>query len=261
MFFTYIILLVSIIRFFIFIELLLFVSPSKIKILKTIGLIGGTTWISTIDYYRIINEIVNERLGGFHSAKLLISSLDFDEVKTLADAGEWNAIGNLLSTFAKKLEEAGADCMMLCANTAHIVADTVQQNISVPLIHIAEATASEIEKFNINKVALLGTKFTMEHPFFKDILAKKNIETLIPGEEERTFIHSTIFSELGKNIFKEETRNAYLKIIESLQQKGSEGVIFGCTEIPMLIKAAHCSIPVFDTTIIHAKAAVDFALN
>ncbi len=229
--------------------------------MKTLGLIGGTTWVSTIDYYRITNQLVNERLGGLHSANLFLRSVDFHELKILVDAQNWSEIGKYLSGLAVQLENAGADCIVLCANTMHMVADTVQKNIRIPLIHIAEATANEISKQKIQKVGLLGTKFTMEQPFFTDILSRHNIQTLIPNEEECMFIHTSIFDELGKNIFKETTKNTYLNIIENLRQQGAEGIIFGCTEIPMLIKAEECSIPVFDTTFIHAKAAVEFALQ
>jgi aspartate racemase len=228
--------------------------------LKTLGLIGGTTWLSTIDYYRIINQLVNERLGGLHSANLLLRSVDFHELKKLVDTQSWTEIGKYLSELAIQLENAGADCIVLCANTMHMVADMVQQNIRIPLIHIAEATANEILKQRIQKVGLLGTRFTMEQPFFTDILSHKNIQTLIPNEEQRMFIHTSIFDELGKNIFKEATKYTYLGIIENLRKQGAEGIIFGCTEIPMLIKAEECSIPVFDTTFIHAMAAVEFAL-
>jgi aspartate racemase len=227
--------------------------------LKTLGLIGGTTWLSTIDYYRIINQLVNERLGGLHSANLLLRSVDFHELKKLVDTQSWPEIGKYLSELAIQLENAGADCIVLCANTMHMVADMVQQNIHIPLIHIAEATANEILKQRIQKVGLLGTRFTMEQPFFTDILSHKNIQTFIPNEEQRMFIHTSIFDEIGKNIFKEATKNAYLGIIENLRKQGAEGIIFGCTEIPMLIKAEECSIPVFDTTFIYATAAVEFA--
>jgi aspartate racemase len=180
-------------------------------------------------------------------------------MKKLIDAQNWPEIGKYLSELAIQLENAGADCIILCANTMHMVAGIVQQNIHVPLIHIAEATANEIWKQRIQKVGLLGTKFTMEQPFFTDILSQKSIQTFIPNEEERMFIHASIFDELGKNIFKATTKDIYLGIIENLRRQGAEGIIFGCTEIPMLIKAEECSIPVFDTTLIHAKAAVEFA--
>jgi len=228
--------------------------------MKTLGLIGGTTWVSTIDYYKYINQLSNERLGGSNSARLLLFSVNFQEIKDLGDADNWEQIGNILSDAAKRLENAGADALMLCANTMHIAAETVQQSISIPLLHIVDATAKEIEKQKMGKVGLLGTKFTMEKEFFKQGLLNYNIETIIPDSDDREFIHSSIYSELGKNIFKDETRQKYLEITKNLQMKGAEGVIFGCTEIPMLIKPEDCDVASFDTTLIHAKYAVDFAL-
>lgn len=229
--------------------------------MKTLGLIGGTTWISTTDYYKYINQLTNERLGGENSARLLLYSVNFQEIKELADAGDWEQIGSILSDAAVRIENAGAEALMLCANTMHLVAETVQQNISIPILHIVDATAQEIERRKIKRVGLLGTKFTMEKDFFKKRLLEYGIETIVPEPEERDFIHSSIFSELGKNIFKDETKKKYLEIAENLQMKGAEGVIFGCTEIPSLIKAEDCSIASFDTTLIHAKYAVDYALR
>lgn len=229
--------------------------------MKTVGLIGGTSWVSTIDYYRLINQLINERLGGLNSAKLLLWSVNFEEFKNRAESGNWTENGILLSDIAKRLEQAGADCIMLCANTPHIVADIVQSHITIPLLHIAEETAKEIARQKINTVGLLGTKFTMEHAFFKERLSKYSIATLIPEPDDCDYIHASIFNELGKGIFKKETKTKYLEIIETLRIKGAEGIIFGCTEIPMLIKPEECSIVAFDTTMIHARAAVEFALS
>jgi aspartate racemase len=229
--------------------------------MKTLGLIGGTSWVSTTDYYRIINQETNQRLGGLNSAKLFLYSLNYGEFKPSADPVALENMANQLTDISLKLQTAGADCILLCANTLHLVADSVQKSINIPLIHIAEVTAREIVKQKINKVALLGTKFTMEQFFFKEKLSAVGITTLIPGDAERDFIHATIFNELGKGIFTKETKGKYLAIIDQLIKQGSEGVIFGCTEIPMLIKEEECSIPVFDTMLIHAKAAVEFALN
>jgi aspartate racemase len=229
--------------------------------MKTLGLIGGTSWISTTDYYRIINQEMNQRLGGLNSAKLFLYSLNYEEFKPGADHVTLEKMANQLTDISIKLQTAGADCILLCANTPHMVANNVQKNISIPLIHIAEVTAKEIVKQKINNVALLGTKFTMELPFFKEKLTAAGITILIPGNAERDFIHATIFNELGKGIFTKETKEKYLTIIDRLIKQGAEGVIFGCTEIPMLIKENECKVPVFDTMLIHAKAAVDFALN
>lgn len=229
--------------------------------MKTIGLIGGTSWVSTADYYRLINEFTNERLGGLNSARILLFSVNFEEFKKMADEGRWDLMGGIVSDIAVRMEKAGADCILLCANTLHIVADTVREHIRIPLIHIAEATANEISRQRIGKVGLLGTRFTMEKPFFHDILRQDHIDTLIPDDEARTFIHNSIFDELGKGIFTPATKSAYLGIIDTLQQQGATGIIAGCTEIPLIIKQDDCPLPLFDTTAIHVKAAVDFALE
>lgn len=229
--------------------------------MKTLGLIGGTTWVSTVDYYKYINQLTVEKLGGLNSAKILLYSVRFSEVKNLADAGDWESLGKLMSGIAQNLEKGGAEAIVLCANTMHIVADTVQKQTKIPLIHITDATAKEILRQNLKKVALLGTKFTMDNDFYKERLASHGIETIIPTDEERDFIHSSIFDELGKEIFTEKTKQKYLEIIDNLQARGAEGVIFGCTEIPMLLKPEDCRIPSFDTTFLHCQAAVEFALS
>lgn len=228
--------------------------------MKTLGLIGGTSWVSTIDYYRYINQLANEKCGGLNFAQILLYSISFNDVKSLADASDWESLGKFLSGIAQNLEKGGAEAIVLCANTTHIVADKIEQNIKIPLIHITDATAKEILRQNLKKVALLGTKFTMNNDFYKDRLARHGIEAIIPNDEERDFIHNSIFDELGKDIFTAETKQRYLEIIENLHQQGAEGVIFGCTEIPMLLKPEDCHIPIFDTTLLHAKAAVEFAL-
>ena len=229
--------------------------------MKTVGLIGGTSWLSTVDYYRIINQTVNEKLGELNSAKLYLYSLNFDEIKKLTDAGKWSEISKIICGISKKLEIAGADCIILCANTLHKFSDDVKKGVNIPLIHIAEATAKEIKNRKLKKVALLGTKYTMEEDFFKNKLTGAELETLIPNDEERKFINYTIFEELGKDIFKEETKLKYIEIINNLTNRGAEGIILGCTEIPLLIKQSDCTVPVFDTIEIHAKAAVGFVLN
>lgn len=229
--------------------------------MKTLGLIGGTTWVSTVDYYKYINQLTTEKLGGLNSARILLYSVRFSDVKSLADASDWERLGELMSGIAQNLEKGGAEAIVLCANTMHIVADKVQEKTNIPLIHITDATSKAILAQNLKKVALLGTKFTMENDFYKDRLADFGIETIIPNDEERDFIHWSIFEELGKDIFTTETKQKYLEIIEKLNERGAEGVILGCTEIPMLIKPDECPIPSFDTTILHAKAAVEFALS
>ncbi len=228
--------------------------------MKTLGLIGGTTWVSTVDYYRYINQLTAERLGGLNSAQILLYSLNFDELKSLFDTTNWEKVAETLSKIAKDLENSGAKAIVLCSNTTHIAADFIEQRIKIPLIHITDATAGEILKLKLKKVALLGTKFTMDNDFYKERLSRYEIETIIPNDKERRFIHSSIFEELGKNIFTDKTKQKYLEIIGNLHARGAEGVIFGCTEIPMLLKPEDCPVPSFDTTLIHARAAVEFAL-
>lgn len=228
--------------------------------MKTLGLIGGTSWVSTVDYYRYINKLANEKRGGLNYAQILLYSISFNDVKSLADASDWENLGLLLSGIAQNLENAGAEAIVLCANTIHIVAEKVEEKIQIPLIHITDATAQEILRQGLKKVALLGTKFTMDNDFYRERLARFGIETIIPNDDERDFIHSSIFEELGKDIFTAETKQKYLEIIENLNERGAEGVIFGCTEIPMLLKPEDCPVPSFDTTFLHAQTAVDFAL-
>lgn len=229
--------------------------------MKTLGLIGGTSWVSTADYYKIINQQIHERLGGLNAARLILYSVNLEEFQPPPDPKDWNTTSKNLTAIAKKLEHAGAECIVLCANTPHMAADIIQRNTNIPLIHIAEETAKEITKQNIQRVGLLGTRLTMEQPFFIEKLSKYNIEVIVPGEDDRTFIHATIFNEFGKGIFREETKRKYLQIFEELRSKGAEGIILGCTEIPLLIKPGDYNMPLFDTTLIHATAAVNFALE
>lgn len=229
--------------------------------MKTLGLIGGTSWVSTVDYYRYINKLANEKRGGLNYAQILLYSISFNDVKTLADAGDWENLGLLLSGIARNLENAGAEAIVLCANTTHIVAERIEEKIRIPLIHIVDASAQEILRQGLKTVALLGTRFTMDNDFYRERLARFGIEAIIPNETERDFIHWSIFEELGKDIFTDETKRKYLEIIENLIMRGAKGVIFGCTEIPMLLKPEDCPVPSFDTTFLHAKAAVDYALT
>jgi aspartate racemase len=229
--------------------------------MKTTGLIGGTTWLSTVDYYRIINQEVNRQLGDLHSAKLLLYSIDFDEFKTLADAGDWPKLTEWFAGIAQQLQTAGADAIVLCANTLHLMVPELEQLVQIPIIHVADATVGELCSQDIRKTALLGTKFTMEAAFFKDKLSQQGIEVMIPDADERQFIHQTIFNELDRGLLLAETKVRYLAIIQNLIAKGAESVILGCTEIPLLIKSEDCTVPVFDTTLIHAKAAARFALT
>ncbi len=229
--------------------------------MKKIGLIGGLTWVSTLEYYRLLNELINEREGGSEAAEIILYSVNFGPIKKMTEAGDWNGISAIICHAARVLEKAGADCLMLGANTMHKIAPEIQASISIPLIHIATITAHAINKQNMKRIALLGTKYTMQLDFYKNALAQYGIETLVPGEKDIEVINTSIYTELGKNIFLPATRQQYVEIINELAGRGAEGVILGCTEIPMLIKQTDSSIPVFDTTKLHAMAAVEFALG
>lgn len=229
--------------------------------MKTIGLIGGITWYSTLEYYRLLNEAVNRRLGGSHSARILLNSIDFAEVKILTEKEDWNSIAQLMTEAAQKLEGAGASCLLLGANTMHHIAGSVQSAINIPLIHIAEAVAKSINVMGLKKVALLGTKYTMQMDFYKNKLSEAGIETIIPDEKDIEFVNHSIYTEFSKGLFLPETKERYLQIIDELTKQGAQGVVFGCTEIPILLKQEDCTIPVFDTTLIHVNAAVHFALQ
>jgi len=229
--------------------------------MKTIGLIGGLTWISTQDYYRLFNEMVNAKLGGANAAKVIMHSVNFEDIKTLTFANDWVGIRDILCDIASKLEEAGADCIVVGANTMHKVARDIQRAVSIPLIHIATETSLVVHKQGLQRVALLGTKYTMEADFFPAKLFENEVHVIIPNHFDREVINDAIYNELGKNIFRPETKTAILEIINKLAKEGAEGVVLGCTEIPLLIKQSDCAIPVFDTTFIHAQAAVEFALS
>jgi aspartate racemase len=229
--------------------------------MKTLGLIGGISWVSTIDYYKYINEGINKKLGGLEFAHCIIHSFNYGEVKRRNDAGDFAGMLRLLIHACSHLKQGGAEALVLCANTMHMYAADVEQAVGLPVIHIAKATAEVINKQGLATVALLGTKFTMEQDFFKDKLAAQGIKTVIPGEEDRAFIHYTIFEELGRGIVSPESKARYIGIIEGLAAEGAQGAILGCTEIPLLISQDDVSIPVFDTTRIHADAAVRFSLG
>lgn len=227
--------------------------------MKTIGLIGGLTWYSTLDYYRLLNELANKELGGSHAAKIILNSVDFGEIEVLTKIQDWDALAIIMCKAAKAIELAGSDCIMIGANTMHKIADEVQAAVSVPVIHIADAVAASIKKKGLKKVALLGTKYTMQLQFYKTKLAAAGIDVIVPGETDIEFINDSIYNEFGKGIFLPERKLQYLQIIQSLIGQGAEGVILGCTEIPILIKQEDCTVPVFDTAFIHAEAAVQFA--
>ena len=233
----------------------------KNKQMKTIGLIGGLTWHSSIDYYRMLNELVNDRMGGVQAGKIILYSVNFAEIKVLTEEGRWDEIAKMICDVAKKLEQAGADCILIGANTMHKIADEIRQAITIPVIHVAEVTATQIKKQQLKTVGLLGTKYTMQMHFFKDKLAAQGITTIIPDEDGIEMINTAIYTEMGRGIFLPATKQKFLAIIDKLIGQGAEAIILGCTEIPLLIKQDDCSVPVFDTTKIHSIAAVEFALN
>ena len=227
--------------------------------MKKIGLIGGITPESTILYYQILNTLSANQLGKTHSAELIINSFDFGQISQLLTEGSWDLLDKKMADTATSLEGAGASCILICANTMHLCVDAVRKVVRIPVIHIAETTAKEIQKKGIQKVALLGTKYTMEKDFFRDILNEHSIETIIPDAEERDEIHRIIYDELAQGEFKKSSKESYLKIIDSLILNGAEGIILGCTEIPLLINQNDVSLPIFDTARIHAAAAFKFA--
>lgn len=230
--------------------------------MRKIGLIGGISWVSTADYYKLINEGINEKMGGLNFSECLVYSFNYADIKKNNDNNDWESTFNMLFKGCEFLKSGGAEAIVLCANTMHLIADRLEKAIDLPIIHIASETADAIQKQEINKVGLLGTKFTMELDFFKDKLTAKGIETLIPeSEEDKDFIHYTIFEELGRGLVTDETKKRYLKIANELIEKGAEGIILGCTEIPLVIKAEVLKVPIFDTALIHASAAVAFQLS
>ena len=229
--------------------------------MKTIGLIGGTGWLSTIEYYRIINEEINKKLGGYNFARCILYSLNHGDIIEFNKTNDKEGVYSLLLNASNKLTGAGADCVLLCANTTHMFADRLQNDISIPLIHIGTAISKEINNRKLSKVGLIGTKTTMEKDFLRDKLMNNNIEVLIPCDDEREYIHKMILDELIKGIFLDNTKKQFIDIVQELQSKGAEGIILGCTEIPLLIKQEDVDIPVFDTTLIHSLSAVNFALG
>ncbi|HUS01593.1 MAG TPA: aspartate/glutamate racemase family protein [Chitinophagaceae bacterium] len=229
--------------------------------MKTIGLIGGLTWYSTIDYYRYINQAINKKLGGDEAAEIILYSVNYGEIKKFTLENNWAAIADIISDAAIKVQYAGSDIILLGANTMHHVFNDVERSVTVPLLHIADAVAEEIRSKKLKTIALLGTKYTMQFDFFKKRLAGFGIHTLIPDDTGTEIVNSAIYEELGKGIVLTETKEKFMAIINNLKQQGAEGVILGCTEIPLLIKQEDCDIPVFDTTLIHASSAAAFALS
>ncbi len=230
--------------------------------MKLLGLLGGMSWESTTEYYNIMNTEINKRLGNHHSAEVIIYSLDFENIKNLHFKADWDGVATMLIERAVKLEQAGAKGIVICTNTMHLVADKIQEKISIPIIHIVHETAKNVKDANVKKIGLLGTKDTMEKPLYKDIFKEDyGIETVTPSEKDRIRINDIIYEELVFGVIKESSKKEFLQIIDNLIQQGAGGVILGCTEIPLLIKQEDVSVPIFDTTTIHALAAVDFMLK
>ncbi|TBX83541.1 aspartate/glutamate racemase family protein, partial [Bacillus thuringiensis] len=229
--------------------------------MKTIGLIGGMSWESTSEYYRIINEEIKERLGGLHSAKCLINSVDFEEIERCQSSGDWDGAGEILGNAAYSLQKGGADFIIICTNTMHKVVGKIKAKIDIPVLHIADATAKEIKRKDIQKVGLLGTKYTMEQDFYKSRIEENNIKVIVPSEKNRKEINKVIYTELCLGKIVSQSREYYKRGIEELVQKGAQGIILGCTEIGLLIKQENVSVPIFDTTHIHAIEAVKVALD
>jgi len=230
--------------------------------MKTLGLIGGMSWESTIPYYRQINETVKQSLGGLHSAKLILFSVDFHEIELLQRQADWEAAGKILAQAAMSLELAGADTVILCTNTMHKVAATIEAAVKIPLLHIADPTAVDIKNQGLQTVGLLGTRFTMEQAFYKDRLRQQHgLQVVVPSDQDRDIIHRIIYDELCLGIIREDSRQEYLRIMLKLIEQGVEGIILGCTEISLLVRNGDLSVPLFDTTSLHARAAANWALS
>lgn len=230
--------------------------------MRKIGLLGGMSWESSLEYYRIINELVKSKLGGSHSAKCILHSFDFHEIEELQHGGEWKTLTNMMIQESENLKRAGAECIVICTNTMHLMAPDIEKNTGLKVIHIAEATGDEIIKRDVNRVLLLGTKFTMEGSFYRERLEDKGIQVVIPDEQDRQIIHDIIYNELILGVFKPESKQSYISIINKMiEEEGIKGVVLGCTEIPMLIKQGDVAAEIFDTTEIHSRAAVDYAIN
>lgn len=230
--------------------------------MKTIGLIGGMSWESSIEYYRIINEKTRHKLGGLHSARSIMYSIDFAEIEALQHRGEWDEAAEFLIAAAKNVEKGGADFVLICTNTMHKLAEEIQRHINIPLLHIADATAEAIRAKGIKAVALLGTRFTMEEDFYKGRLIRDfNLDVIVPDSDEMEIVHSVIYDELCAGKINPSSKVQYTNIMSRLIEKGAEGIILGCTEIGLLIKEDDCRVPLFDTTKIHAEAAVEYALG
>ena len=229
--------------------------------MKTIGLIGGMSWESTIPYYRQINETIRERLGGLHSARVVLYSVDFHEIERLQRAGDWDSAGAILAEAARSLEAAGAAFLVLCTNTMHKVASHIEAAVNIPLLHIADPTAAEIKRAGVSRVGLLGTRFTMEQAFYRDRLSEHHgLRVVVPETEDRAVVHRIIYEELCRGIVKPESRSEYRRVMKSLATQGVQAIILGCTEISLLVDQHDSEVPLFDTTAIHARSAAEEAL-
>lgn len=228
---------------------------------KTIGLIGGMSWESSLEYYRLINEEVKAKLGGLHSAKCILYSVDFEEIERYQAEGDWDSSGKLLGEAALSLEKAGAEMIVICTNTMHKVVGYIEEKVSLPILHIADSTAKQIQKSKISTVGLLGTKYTMEHDFYKTRIESNGIKVLIPNEEDRKVINQVIYEELCLGEIQQSSRDHYKKVIKGLVDDGAEGIILGCTEIGLLVKQEDSEVPLFDTAVIHAVDTVNMALG
>lgn len=229
--------------------------------MRTLGLLGGMSWESTLPYYRLLNERVRERLGGLHSAKLLLYSVDFAEIETLQHRGEWEVAGALLADAAVRLQDAGAQALLICTNTMHRVAGQIEAATTVPLLHIADATAQRIHAAGLSRVGLLGTRFTMEQAFYRERLERSGRDVVVPDAAARERIHAIIYDELCRGVILEESRAFYRQAIAALVEQGAQGVILGCTEIALLVGDDDAAVPLFDTARIHAQAAADWAMD
>ncbi|MEY8192076.1 aspartate/glutamate racemase family protein [Peribacillus simplex] len=229
--------------------------------MKTIGLIGGMSWESSLEYYRLINEDVKAKLGGLHSAKCILYSVDFEEIERYQAEGDWESSGKLLGEAALSLEKAGAEMIVICTNTMHKVVGYIEEKVSLPILHIADSTAKQIQKSKISTVGLLGTKYTMEQDFYKTRIESNGIKVLIPNEEDRKVINQVIYEELCLGEIQQSSRDHYKKVIKGLVDDGAEGIILGCTEIGLLVKQEDSEVPLFDTAVIHAVDTVNMALG
>ncbi|MGM7699838.1 aspartate/glutamate racemase family protein [Microbacterium sp. A84] len=229
--------------------------------MKTIGVLGGMSWESSLEWYRLANERVRERLGGHHSARILLDSLDFADIEAMQARDDWDAAAQLLAGRARALEDAGAELLVLCTNTMHLVAERIQDAVSIPFLHIVDVTAEAIHPTGVRTVGLLGTAFTMERPFYADRLGAHGIRTIVPDAEGRRVVHDVIYDELVHGVVREESRQRYQRVMEDLVDRGAEGIILGCTEIELLIGSDDAAVPVYPTTSLHVDAALTAALG